>query len=151
MKGKIAVVGHTDLGRTCADHLQKKGIGVVLVEPPEPHFERVIHHDPDLIAVAHNPNQFHVNGVVYEPIGTETRSGKGSRTMNKMLAMASMFGGIAAMSSMGHGSGYERKLPQGTDIVQEFNLIQQKKSRLSRWERDTVVRIFHQNFRPVKQ
>jgi hypothetical protein len=35
------------------------------------------------------------------------------------------------------------RLPKGIDIVQEFELIQQKKSKLSRWQRDMIERIFN--------
>ena len=47
----------------------------------------------------------------------------------------------------GYGeSRYERKLPEGTDIVKEYGLIQNKQSKLSKWERDMVVRIFEKNY-----
>jgi hypothetical protein len=66
-------------------------------------------------------------------------------------------GGIMAMASMIYmpymndlyGSGesrYERKLLDGTDIVKEYGLIQNKQSKLSKWERDMVVKIFEKNY-----
>jgi len=47
----------------------------------------------------------------------------------------------------GYGeSRYERKLPEGTDIIKEYGLIKNKQSKLSKWERDMVVRIFEKNY-----
>jgi len=91
---------------------------------------------------------FDLNGVKYAPIKTEQRKHK---------HVSSKLGGIMAMASMiympymndlyGYGkSRYERKLPDGTDIVKEYGLIQNKQSKLSKWERDMVVRIFEKNY-----
>lgn len=35
----------------------------------------------------------------------------------------------------------QRKLPDNIDIVREYELIQKKQSKLSKWERDAVVHI----------
>lgn len=43
--------------------------------------------------------------------------------------------------------GYNRKLPDGINIVTEYGLIQQKKSRLSKWERDAVEITFKRTYR----
>ena len=43
----------------------------------------------------------------------------------------------------------ERFLPEGTDIIKEYELIQRKASTLSRWERDQVVKIFEHNFKAI--
>ena len=43
----------------------------------------------------------------------------------------------------------ERFLPEGTDIIKEYELIQRKVSTLSRWERDQVVKIFEHNFKAI--
>lgn len=61
-----------------------------------------------------------------------------------LMAMASMI-----PYSMYGASKYSRSLPAGINLVEEFKLIQQKKSKLSKWDRDTVVKIFHQKFRIV--
>jgi hypothetical protein len=44
-----------------------------------------------------------------------------------------------------------RRLPKGIDIVQEFELIQQKKSKLSRWQRDMIERIFNSIYKKADQ
>ena len=43
----------------------------------------------------------------------------------------------------------QRFLPEGTDIIKEYELIQRKASTLSRWERDQVVKIFEHNFKAL--
>lgn len=43
------------------------------------------------------------------------------------------------------------RLPKGIDIVQEFELIQQKKSKLSRWQRDMIERIFNTVYKKADQ
>ena len=44
-----------------------------------------------------------------------------------------------------------KRLPKGIDIVQEFELIQQKKSKLSRWQRDMIERIFNSIYKKADQ
>ncbi len=88
-----------------------------------------------------------INGIEYERIQHETKpSRKGT---SRMLALASMMAMMGGAGMMDYGSSsYSRGLPSNIDIVKEFELIQQKKSNLSKWERDQVVHIFNQNFKP---
>jgi hypothetical protein len=44
-----------------------------------------------------------------------------------------------------------KRLPKGIDIIQEFELIQQKKSKLSRWQRDMIERIFNSIYKKADQ
>jgi hypothetical protein len=126
--GKIGHVGHGK--NTVVQELKNKGIDIVVIDNIEP------------------DESFVLNGVKYAPIKTEQRKHK---------HVSSKLGGIMAMASMiympymnhlyGYGeSRYERKLPDGTDIVKEYGLIQNKQSKLSKWERDMVVRIFEKNY-----
>lgn len=39
----------------------------------------------------------------------------------------------------------ERGLPTGTDIYREYNLIQEKKSTLSKWEREHVINLIEKS------
>jgi hypothetical protein len=131
MDKRIGIVGHIGHGKnTVVQELKNKGIDVVVIDNIEP------------------DESFDLNGVKYAPIKTEQRKHK---------HVSSKFGGIMAMASMiylpymndlyGYGeSRYERKLPDGTDIVKEYGLIQNKQSKLSKWERDMVVRIFEKNY-----
>lgn len=86
---------------------------------------------------------FEVNGVRYKPIDREPKIRKRAAKLNSFMATASM---LAPLAQLDFGSRYNRKLPQGTDIIKEYGLIQNKKSKLSRWERDTVVSIFEYNY-----
>jgi hypothetical protein len=128
MDKKIGIIGHGK--NTVVQELKNKGIDIVVIDNIEP------------------DESFDLNGVKYAPIKTEQRKHK---------HVSSKLGGIMAMASMiympymndlyGYGESlYERKLPDGTDIVKEYGLIQNKQSKLSKWERDMVVRIFEKNY-----
>lgn len=85
-------------------------------------------------------NILEINGVKYlkneEP---ERKLGMSSK-MTTLLAM-----GIAMCGDIGFGGGYTRKRPN-VDIVEEYGLIQQKKSKLSKNDRDWVVYNFESNY-----
>lgn len=126
---KIGIVGIAGQGKV-AKALIDKGIDIVVINSVEA------------------DECFELNGIKYAPIKKEQKKHK---------HVSSKLGGIMAMASLmympymnelyGYGeSQYERKLPKGTDIVKEYGLIQTKQSKLSRWERDMVVRIFEKNF-----
>jgi len=130
MDKRIGIIGSDNAGKAAIDALKEKGIDVVVIDNIEP------------------DESFDLNGVKYAPIKTEQRKHK---------HVSSKLGGIMAMASMiympymndlyGYGeSRYERKLPDGTDIVKEYGLIQKKQSKLSKWERDMVVKIFEKNY-----
>jgi hypothetical protein len=131
MDKTIGIIGHVGHGKnSVVQELKNKGIDIVVIDNIEP------------------DESFDLNGVKYAPIKTEQRKHK---------HVSSKLGGIMAMASMiympymndlyGYGeSRYERKLPDGTDIVKEYGLIQNKQSKLSKWERDMVVRIFEKNY-----
>jgi len=84
-----------------------------------------------------------INSVEYKRIQQKTP--KASKGLSTIMMMTAMFSPVIDMYG---GGNYSRSLPSNIDIVKEFELIQQKKSNLSRWERDQVVRIFNQNFKP---
>lgn len=140
MKKEVLVVGHGDMGKTCVSQLQEKCVAAVLIEPSADYMGKVIAHNCDMAPIVVNPNIIHVNGINYEPIPNHRDKG-----YSKMLGMA-----MEMIAMPGFGSGYERQLPAGINIPVEFKLIQQKKSRLSKWERSKVEKLFHENFRPVK-
>jgi hypothetical protein len=133
MENKIGIIGMDGTGKAVAEALKNRGVDVIIVDEP----------------TLHTPDEsFDLHGVRYAPIKTEQRKHK---------HVSSKLGGIMAMASMiylpymndlyGYGeSRYERKLPEGTDIVKEYGLIQNKQSKLSKWERDMVVRIFEKNY-----
>jgi hypothetical protein len=98
---------------------------------------------------AFDDESFEVNGIRYTPIKVEQSTTK--RTSPKLvgiMAMAALVYAPYMFAMGGYGEDeYVRKLPEGTDIVKEYGLIQLKQSKLSKWERETVVRIFEANFR----
>lgn len=86
-----------------------------------------------------------INGIEYEKIERQPPKQKG-RTLNKWLMMASMF----SYFDPNVGPPRRTKQPPVDDIVKEFELIQLKQSKLSRADRDLVVRAFNQNYKPIK-
>jgi hypothetical protein len=133
MENKTGIIGMDGSGKAVAEALKNKGVDVIIVDEPNSRSY---------------DESFDLNGVKYAPIKTEQRKHK---------HVSSKLGGIMAMASMiympymndlyGYGeSRYERKLPDRTDIVKEYGLIQNKQSKLSKWERDMVVRIFEKNY-----
>lgn len=138
MKKEIGIIGNVYHDKTTIiQDLRGKGIDVIIVDAPNSHTD---------------DDSFYLNGTKYAPIKKEQRKHK---------HVSSKLGGIMAMASMiympymndlyGYGeSRYERKLPKGTDIVKEYGLIELKQSKLSKWERDMVVKIFNKNFYKVK-
>jgi len=133
MDKKIVIIGHVGHGTTSvAKALKNKEVDIIIIDTKQI--------EPD--------ESFELNGVKYAPIKKEQK---------KHTNYTSKVGGILAMASMiympymndlyGYGeSSYERKLSEGTDIVKEYGLIQNKQSNLSKWERDMVVRIFERNY-----
>jgi len=97
---------------------------------------------------------FYIDGVKYVPIKSERRKHAhvNSKMNEFMTAMAAATMIYAPYMSDIYGLGqsnYERKLPEGTNIIKEYALIQNKKSSLSKKERDMVVFIFERNFSKV--
>lgn len=84
-----------------------------------------------------------INGIKYEPTPTpENKQGHGLSAYVGAVLM--MYGGMHGM--FGNNTNKAKHLPT-RDIVGEFKLIQEKKSNLSRAERELVVREFNKHFR----
>lgn len=86
-----------------------------------------------------------VNGVKYQRIPKEEK--QQSRLTSQWMMMAMALGGLPGMYGMG---GNRSSSGPDVDIVNEYTLIRQKKSNLSRKERDWVVYTFEKNFKKVE-
>lgn len=86
-----------------------------------------------------------VNGQKYERIEQEKKSMSGSKRMSTIIMMGAMMGGWNTGAS-----NYTRLRPY-VDLVAEYELIQQKKSELSRNDRDWVVRQFEKIYTKVDE
>jgi hypothetical protein len=53
----------------------------------------------------------------------------------------------AQYPGMGFGEKYVRKLPGHVNFVEEYGKVQLKQSKLCRWDRDEVVRLFEANYK----
>ena len=91
-----------------------------------------------------NDDSFELNGQRYAPVVSSPKSRRIPSKLNGIIAMDSAMY-MPYMNDFG-GNNYERKLPEGTDIVKEYGLIQVKQSKLSKWERDMVTFIFEKNY-----
>ena len=85
--------------------------------------------------------EIEINGIKYQKIEKQPR--KNSKTMNKVLMMAAMFGGLDGIG------GKTRKRPNVV-LEQEYGLIQEKKSKLSRNDRDWVVYQFERQYKRIE-
>ena len=79
-----------------------------------------------------------INGINYELKEQPIQS----RRSGKLLMMA------AAMGAMNYGNTYFRERPQ-VDLEHEFELIQNKQSKLSRNDREWVVATFNRKYKIV--
>jgi hypothetical protein len=79
-----------------------------------------------------------INGINYEL----KEQPKQSRSSSKLLAMA------AAMGAMNYGNQYIRERPY-VDLEYEFELIQNKQSKLSRNDREWVVATFKRKYKEI--
>lgn len=79
--------------------------------------------------------EIEINGLKYRQKETK----KPSKNFVKLVSMAKIFGGL--------------KLPnsniEGVNIVEEFRLIQEKKSKLSRTQRDSIIYQFNRHYEMV--
>lgn len=84
-----------------------------------------------------------VNGIKYESKQEPRKPKKFSKSFFTLYSMAMMFGGMDFMPRF--------KTPDldGVDIVEEYGLIQLKKSNLSRSKRDYIVRYFESKFKKL--
>ena len=86
--------------------------------------------------------EIEINGVKYQQKEQPKRKPI-SKSLMAMMIMAEMAG------SFGMGSSSRQKETPNVDIVKEYELIQQKKSNLSKSQRDWVVWQFEKNFERV--
>jgi hypothetical protein len=86
----------------------------------------------DIESVKLVENIIEVNNQKYVEIQDET-----SRHWKEMIEL----------STYDWGKKPERKLNEDINIIEEFELIEVKKSHLSKWERDEVVRLFNKKYK----
>lgn len=83
-----------------------------------------------------------VGGVQYQSVEARKQTGAGMKSLLLMTAALSL-------ASIG-GGGYSKPAPN-VNIVEEYKLILQKKSKLSKRDRDWVVYQFHRRFKKIEQ
>jgi len=132
-KFAVGVIGHVDSGKATLTAALMSAVNnkVDVIVIDEPKYD----------------NSFVVNGERYAPIEREEK--KHSKGLGKLATIAAMTY-LPYISNLGSPhSKYDRKLPKGVDLVKEFSLIQNKQSKLSKWERDEVIFQFNKHFKKV--
>lgn len=92
-----------------------------------------------------------INGIKYTEREIPSPKKRSSSAINELLMM---YGLAYQLMSIGGNSGSKTSKMPGecsVDIVKEFALIQQKKSTLSRSQRDYVVFRFNKTFIPISE
>jgi hypothetical protein len=87
--------------------------------------------------------EIEINGKKYIEI-ERPQEKKYSKSFSKLYMMAMIFGGMCGNS----GNTINKETPK-VDIIKEFELIQQKKSKLSKSNRDWVENQFLNKFREI--
>jgi hypothetical protein len=94
-----------------------------------------------------------VNGQTYidkiKQVEDATREGIGRSRLGAFAAMASVMMSSTTMFDSTDFGVKERKLDRSINIVKEYELIQRKACKLSKWERDKVVQLFNERYEKV--
>ena len=85
-----------------------------------------------------------INGVTYQKIEHQQPTKRPSKSIVMLHAMAMAFGGQGML-----GTSKKTQSAPSVNLVAEFRLIQDKKSNLSRSEREYVVREFNKHYKPT--
>jgi hypothetical protein len=93
-----------------------------------------------------------INGVKYS-LKEEPKINKENFSFNKNnpiknILLSTVY--LSYLANIDFEKKYTRKLPDNINIVEEFCLIQLKKSKLSRWEREEIIRIFEKKFEKIE-
>lgn len=88
---------------------------------------------------------FELNGKSYQPIVRETKS-----NLMKSKMGSKVFSLMMAYGMMGGFSGGNEPQRPDVDIVEEYGLIELKKSTLSKSQRDWVAYQFKKNFKEIQ-
>jgi hypothetical protein len=141
MKNKIGIIGHVNHGATSSAAIERLKPNYAIVELPDDNITEALKHiysekERGIVIVSQpkkdQPKMIEINGTHY----IESFQNDGL----KILQMAENI----------WSEKKERKLNPSIDIVNEYRLIKNKQSKLSRWERDTVEKTFEHFYSPVK-
>lgn len=124
-KSKVMIIGNRDTAALSAIEVLKSKQNIIVIDEIT------------------NNRTIIVEGIKY--IETPIHKPKLSKSFNKLLMIAAMFGGSNLLSDMNNK---EKYCPQG--VIDEFILIKAKTSKLSRKKRDSMEAYFLSYFKPAK-
>lgn len=91
--------------------------------------------------------EIEINGIKYrQKEQPPKRNLPQSKTLMMLMTMAAMADGFGMFGVPAYKK--EKEMPK-VDIIKEYELIQQKKSNLSRSQRDWIIWQFEKNFEPI--
>jgi uncharacterized protein YacL (UPF0231 family) len=146
MKKSIGTIGHVDHGKTTLTaalvKTMMKDNKVAIVDLPESGVgdavKRIlVEQGIENTVIVNTPEEFFT--IAGEKYINNDLLHTGTQMYSRHIESLAMYG----------VNDYVRKLDSNTNIIKEFELIKQKKSKLSRWERDEVVRLFNKAFRKI--
>jgi hypothetical protein len=148
---KIGILGGGNIGSPIAKELENKGIHVLVHDTNEGELiskvlaEKAMSDDVHVILVdtPEPDNSFEINGIRYAPIKKKPKNPSNSRS-GILLGLAQYMPYIHY--GIGGGDAKARTLPSNIDIVTEYGLIELKQSKLTKWERDEVLRVFNTTY-----
>jgi hypothetical protein len=127
---------------------KERGINIIVVDEhpnaEEQAIRRINRNSQRTPVITYVDDSIMVNGVRYIP--TEPKHKNISRSAAMLVNMSAALG----TDILGSVDKMFRQLPKDVDIIKEYGLIELKKSRLSSWERNAVVRTFERNFKKVE-
>jgi hypothetical protein len=141
MKNKIGIIGHVNHGATLSATIERLKANYAIVELPDDNISEALRHiysekERGIVIVSQakkdQPKMIEINGTHYI-----------ESFQNDGLQILQMAENIWSEKK-------ERKLNPSIDIVNEYRLIKNKQSKLSRWERDMVEKTFESFYSPVK-
>lgn len=104
----------------------------------------VVNLSPELGIPKTEPLKLEINGKYYQPISKEAYK----HLYNSDIFDSVYFKMFESLTSL-KGETYTRKLDKNINLIEEFKLIQNKQSSLSKWERDEVVRVFYTHYKEI--
>lgn len=85
--------------------------------------------------------EIEINGTKYQK--RETTAPKSSGRLNSIMAATMMMGGMYNL-----GNSYSRPNPN-VDLVEEYKLVQEKKSKLGKRDREWVIWAFNKTYKAI--
>jgi hypothetical protein len=152
MEKRILIAGNGTIGASCKSLMEKKERGIIIVGDRNDDISRRVAEaaiddriKAEVIVLGDNKTYLNIDGKLYEET-EKTKINPYSHALpdfirEKLDELKSIYN---------YKPSYQRERPE-VDLICEFRLIQEKRSKLSRSDREWVVRQFNSKFKEVKE